>query len=209
MKRQQHWDQRYGATPVERLGWYRTHLERSLAWIDELSLPRDAAIIDVGAGASTLVDDLLDRGFTAITALDVSEQALAIARRRLGERSALVDWHIADITSVDLPEASFDLWHDRAVFHFLTDAGDRALYRRALERSLRPSGYLLIGVFSHHAPPRCSGLPVQRYSLEQLRAEFGPGFDLIADRSEPHVTPGGVEQPYVYALLQRRADGAC
>ncbi len=204
MNREQHWNQRYSTTPVERLGWYRTHLERSLAWIDELDLPSDASIIDVGAGASTLVDDLLARGFSDITALDVSREALAIARRRLGDDAQRIGWREADVTSADLPELAFDLWHDRAVFHFLTDEDDRRLYRRAVTRALRPSGYLLIGVFSPEAPPKCSGLPVQRYTLEQLESEFDEGFERIGDSGDLHITPGGVEQAYTYALFRRR-----
>ncbi len=204
MDREHHWNERYSTTPVERLGWYRAHLERSLGWIDDLDLPSDASIIDIGAGASTLVDDLLERGYGDITALDVSEEALRIAQKRLGENARRVDWRVADVTSVTFPEAAFDLWHDRAVFHFLTDESDRDLYRRTLELALRPSGHLLIGTFSPDAPPKCSGLPVQRYTHEQLVAEFASDFDPVKESSDLHVTPGGVEQPYVYALLKRR-----
>lgn len=204
MDRERHWNDRYSTTTVEKLGWFRVHLERSLQWIDELGLSHDASIIDIGAGASTLVDDLMERGFTDISALDVSAEALAITRKRLGEKAAGVEWYVADVTSAELPEASFDLWHDRAVFHFLTDEPDRDLYRQALSRALRPSGHLLIGVFSPEAPPKCSGLPVERYTLEQLEAEFSSDFELVREGSDPHVTPGGVEQPYVYALLKRR-----
>ena len=204
MDREQHWNDRYSTTIVEKLGWFRRHLERSLQWIDELGLPHDAPVIDIGAGASTLVDDLMERGFTDISALDVSAEALAITRKRLGESAHSAKWYVADVTTAELPEASFDLWHDRAVFHFLTDESDRDLYRRTLRWALRPTGYLLIGVFSPDAPAKCSGLPVERYSLEQLVAEFESDFDLVKESSDLHVTPGGVNQPYVYALLKRR-----
>lgn len=204
MDREKHWNDRYSTTPIERLGWYRMHLERSLKWIEELGLPSDASIVDVGAGASTLVDDLLARGFTDISALDVSREALAITRKRLGEKAEGIEWYVADVTSAELPEASFDLWHDRAVFHFLTDESDRDLYRQTLRHALRPSGHLLIGVFSPDAPAKCSGLPVERYTLEQLEAEFAGEFEIVGESGELHVTPGGVRQPYVYALFRRR-----
>ena len=203
MDRARHWNDRYSTTPIDRLGWYRTHLERSLEWIDEIDLPRDAPLIDVGAGASTLVDDLLDRGYSNLAALDVSGEALSIARARLGETAQRVSWQVGDVTSVELPAAAYDLWHDRAVYHFLTDPTDRVLYREALGRALRPSGYLMIGVFSPAAPAKCSGLPVRRYSLEQLESEFAGDFDLIDKSSDLHTTPGGVEQPYTYALFTR------
>lgn len=204
MDRSRHWNDRYRTTAVEKLGWFRTHLERSLQWIGQLGLADDAPIIDIGAGASTLVDDLLELGFTELHALDVSAEALAITRKRLGDKAQDIEWRVADVTSAELPEASFDLWHDRAVFHFLTNEGDRDLYRQTLRHTLRPSGYLLIGVFSPDAPPKCSGLPVQRYTLEQLEAEFSGDFEMISESSDLHVTPGGVQQPYVYALFRRR-----
>ncbi len=207
MDRQRHWNERYSTTPIERLGWYRNHLERSLRWIDDLDLARDSAIIDVGAGASTLVDDLLQRGFTDLSALDVSGEALAIARKRLGDKARQVDWLLADVTSADLADASIDLWHDRAVFHFLIDQADRDRYLETLRRCLRPGGHVLIGVFSPDAPPKCSGLPVQRYTLDELKSVFEGVCDLIDESRELHVTPGGIEQPYVYALLKRRDEG--
>ncbi len=206
MDRERHWNDRYSTTIVENLGWYRTHLERSLTWIDGLDMPRDASIIDVGAGASTLVDDLLDRGFTNITALDVSDAALTIARDRLADRAQQVTWHVGDVTIADLPKASFDLWHDRAVFHFLIDEADRTAYLEALRRALRPAGNVLIGTFSPDAPPKCSGLPVRRYTHDGLLSEFGDEFELIDQSADLHVTPGGVRQPYVYALLRRASE---
>ncbi len=206
MDRARHWNDRYSTTPIERLGWYRTHLERSLEWIEELDLPPDAPLIDVGAGASTLVDDLLERGHSNITALDVSEEALGIARTRLGDGAERVAWLVGDVTSTELPEASFELWHDRAVFHFLTEENDRKHYRRNLKRALRPSGFFLLGVFSPDAPPMCSGLPVRRYAYEQLVSEFALEFDPVRESRDLHVTPGGVEQPYTYVLFEARRD---
>ncbi|MDX1500232.1 MAG: class I SAM-dependent methyltransferase [Woeseiaceae bacterium] len=203
--RQRHWDEIYTGKPPERLGWYRPQLETPIAWIRELGLTRDAGLLDVGAGASTLIDDLVAAGFENLAALDISAQALAITRKRLGDSADRVNWIVGDITTVLLPAEAYALWHDRAVFHFLTDDGDRAAYLARLERSLKPRGHALIGVFAPEAPPTCSGLPVRRYSLDDLVATLGPGFRLELDRKELHVTPGGVEQMYLYAQFRRRA----
>ena len=204
MSRRAHWEQVYTGKPSDRLGWYRPRLETSLDWIRDLGLGPGAAIIDVGGGASTLVDHLLDDGFSDVTVLDVAAPALELVRARLGERSSLVTWLCGDITDVELAQDAYDLWHDRAVFHFLTEPDDRRRYRQNLERALRPGGHLVIGVFAPEAPPRCSGLPVQRYDLEQLLEEFGKNFTLLRQQKEPHVTPGGVEQMYLYCQLAYR-----
>lgn len=201
--RRDHWQEVYASKPSHRLGWYKPRLDTSLDWIVSLELPVNAPIIDIGCGASTLVDDLLERGFAEITALDVSENALDIVRERLREEASAIEWITADITKADLPHDSFLLWHDRAVFHFLTEAADRSRYRERMEAALNNAGHALIGVFTPEAPPRCSGLPVQRYALEDLVAELGPGFELVRHRHELHVTPGGVEQAYLYALFRK------
>ena len=203
MKRREHWQQVYGSKPPDRLGWYKPRLDTSLAWIRDLDLVADASIIDIGTGASTLVDDLLDAGFTDITLLDISEHALDAVRERLGERADMVEWIAADITEAELPPDGFRLWHDRAVFHFLTEPKDRSSYRERLEAALASGGYLLFGVFTPDAPPRCSGLPVQRYTLEDLVAELGPGFEVVRHQHETHMTPGGIEQAYLYALFRK------
>ena len=203
--RHEHWQDVYASKPPDRLGWYKPRLDTSLEWIGDLDLPADAPIIDIGCGASTLVDDLLDAGYSAITALDIAENALELMQRRLGNSADRVDWLAADITNADLPGDHFRLWHDRAVFHFLTEAGDRERYRERMASALASGGYLLIGLFTPEAPPRCSGLPVQRYTLEQLSAELGAGFEVIRHRHEPHITPGGVEQAYLYALFRKSA----
>ncbi len=203
MNRREHWQEVYGSKPPKRLGWYKPRLETSLEWIKGLELPSDAPIIDIGCGASTLVDDLLDEGFRAITALDISEHALDVVRERLGDKANAIEWIAADITEAELPRDNFQLWHDRAVFHFLTEAADRRRYRERMEAALANDGHVLIGVFNPEAPPRCSGLPVQRYALEDLVAELGPGFELVRHQHERHVTPGGVEQAYLYALFRK------
>ena len=189
----------YSSKPPDRLGWYKPRLQTSLKWIKTLGLEPDAAIIDVGGGASTLIDDLLDDGYTSITVLDIAEPALALLKERLGDKSAAVNWVCGDITKVvELPENAFALWHDRAVFHFLTETTDRERYRDNLCRALRPGGRLIIGTFAPEAPPKCSGLPVQRYDLELLRETLGGEFELQRHQKEMHVTPGGVEQMYLY-----------
>jgi SAM-dependent methyltransferase len=198
MGRREHWEQVYSSKPSDRLGWYKPRLQTSLEWISALGLDRGAPIIDVGGGASTLVDDLLDHGYTAITVLDLAEPALNIIKARLGERSTAVNWLCGDITELELPGKTFELWHDRAVFHFLTEPGDRERYRENLFRALRPGGHVIIGTFAPEAPPKCSGLPVQRYDLEALRETLGSEFELQRHKKELHVTPGGVEQMYLY-----------
>ena len=197
-----HWEQAY-ARPPEQLGWYRPHLESSLELISGAGLKPGSAIIDVGGGASTLVDDLLARGYERITVADLSAAALEHARARLGSRAAAVTWMPADILRAELPAGGYDLWHDRAVFHFLTSAEDRAAYIERLQHALAPQGQVVFGVFGPEAPPRCSGLDVRRYSAEMLRDEIGKGFVLAEQRDEPHTTPGGVAQRYVYCRFTR------
>ena len=164
---------------------------------------RDAPIIDVGGGASTLIDDLLDAGYRSITVLDISEKALLSAKARLGKKAGLVKWLDGDIISVDLPSHSYELWHDRAAFHFLTVLEQQRKYRNNLLKALKPGGHLIIGTFAPEAPPKCSGLPVQRYSAKQLGDTLGGEFELKRHHKELHITPGGVEQMYLYCLFRR------
>jgi SAM-dependent methyltransferase len=202
MGRREHWEAVYSSKPSERLGWYKPRLQTSLEWIATLGPGTDAPIIDVGGGASTLIDDLLDNGYSSITVLDIAEPALDLLRTRLGDKGAAVNWLCGDITGIDLPENAFELWHDRAVFHFLTEAADRERYKQNLYRALRPGGYLIIGTFAPEAPPKCSGLPVQRYDLDLLRETLGREFELQRHQQEMHVTPGGVEQMYLYCAFR-------
>ncbi len=203
MTPKQHWEQVYSTRLAEKLGWYRPHLETSFAWIEELELDRSAPIIDVGGGASTLVDDLVDADYESLTVLDISEQALEVARKRLGRQSELVMWLAVDATEYALPGERFDVWHDRAALHFLVDEADRNRYRENLCNALRPGGYAIIGVFSPEAPPKCSGLPVQRYDHDALAAFLGDAFTLDRHTTEMHVTPGGVEQLYQYTRFRK------
>lgn len=204
MNQRKHWEEVYMNKPADKLGWYEPHLQISLKWIKELGLSKDARIIDVGGGASTLIDDLLLDNNTAVTVLDLSGKALSAARERLDIRAETVTWLTGDITSIDLPEDYYDLWHDRAVFHFLTTPLQREQYRGNLLKALKPGGYLIIGTFAPEAPPKCSGLPVQRYSVEQLQNTLGDEFELQQHLKELHVTPGGVDQMYLYCQFRRK-----
>lgn len=205
MSPKEHWDQVYSSKTTEKLGWFAPHLKTSFSWITQLGLAPDAPIIDVGAGASTLVDDLLDAGYQSITVLDLSRQALSLAKARLANRADLVSWIEGDVTATDLPAAHFELWHDRAVFHFLIEPEQQRTYRDQLLKSLKAGGHLIIGTFAPEAPPKCSGLPVQRYSPELLRSTLGEEFELQRQHNELHVTPGGTEQMYLYCQFRRVA----
>jgi SAM-dependent methyltransferase len=152
-----HWEQVYSTKLTEKVGWYEPHLQTSLSWIKELGLPEDAPIIDIGGGASTLVDDLWDAGYRSITVLDISEKALSMIKARLGKRTDLISWLEGDITEVDLPTNRYELWHDRAVFHFLIALEQQRKYRDNLLKALRQGGHLIIGTFAPEAPPKCSG----------------------------------------------------
>jgi SAM-dependent methyltransferase len=204
MDRKEHWEDVYSSKPSDRLGWYKPRLQTSLDRIRGLQLAPDAPIIDVGAGASTLIDDLLALGHTDITVLDISDKALSLLRNRLGDAASKINWIVSDVTAVELPDRRFELWHDRAAFHFLTEPHQQQQYRRNLREALMPGGHLLIGTFAPEAPPKCSGLPVQRYDRELLTETFGAEFELIDHHKEMHVTPGGVEQMYLYCHFQRR-----
>lgn len=202
MERKDHWENVYSTKSPDRVGWYKPRLETSLDWIASLRLASDAPIIDIGGGASTLADDLLDAGYRDVTVLDIADSALEVSKARLGERAGLIDWIVGDVTELTLPEDRFLLWHDRAVFHFLVDAEDQRRYRAQAAAALRPGGYLMIGTFAPEAPPTCSGLPVERCDRDGLVRKFGAGFDLLRHHKEMHVTPGGVEQMYLYALFR-------
>lgn len=203
MREKNHWERIYATRPAEKLGWYAPHLQISLRWIKGLCLADKAPIIDIGGGVSTLVDDLVDSGHQAITVLDISDKALDSVKVRLGKKAERIRWISADITSVAMPKHSYELWHDRAVFHFLTEPARQQKYRENLLKALKPGGYVIIGTFAPEAPPRCSGLPVLRYSPDELEATLGPEFELKRHRKVLHTTPGGVEQMYLFCLFRK------
>ena len=197
-----HWETVYRTKRPTEVSWYQPEATLSLALIRRAVPDLSARVIDVGGGASTLVDGLLHAGYSNLSVLDLSATALDEARRRLGDATSRVQWLEADVLSAALPEAAFDLWHDRAVFHFLTNASDRAAYLAQVRRAVRPGGHVLIATFAEDGPLKCSGLPVARYSAEALHHEFDGGFELIDRARELHVTPGGVTQSFQYCLCR-------
>ena len=203
MKREDHWQKVYQTRAADAVSWYRPHLGVSLELLETAGMSADSRLIDVGGGASTLVDDLVSRGLKGITVLDVSEAALAVARQRLGEHARNVRWLVADVLEAELPEDGFDLWHDRAVLHFLTDASDAARYAVVAARAVPIGGHAVIGGFAPDGPEKCSGLPVARRSATDIAAVLAPAFRLLTTRAERHITPAGAEQSFAYALLRR------
>ncbi len=204
MNRQQHWDAAYRSKSETEVSWYQPHLERSLRLIQDCGVGAGGRLIDAGGGASTLVDDLLEAGFLQVTVLDVSESAIEGVSSRLGSRASSVNWIIGDVLTVDLPTAHYDLWHDRAVFHFLTSKDERATYVQRLRDSLQARGQLVIATFGPDGPRQCSGLDVVRYSVESLQSELGSGLQLVATEAELHRTPSGAKQSFVYCRFRRR-----
>lgn len=205
MSKTEHWEEIYTTKSSHKVGWYTPRLETSMNWITELKLAAESPIIDVGGGASTLVDDLLASGHKNLTVLDLSERAMQLTKERLGKQSDTVTWLQGDVTEVELPPRYYNLWHDRAVFHFLIEPEMQQKYRKAILGALKKDGFFIIAAFSPDAPPQCSGLPVQRYTSEQLSKMFGTEFELKCHQYEKHHTPSGTEQAYVYCLFQRTA----
>lgn len=202
MDREKHWQAVYETKRESEVSWYAPHLAESLRLIREVA-PPTARIIDVGGGASTLVDDLLAEGYRAITVLDIAEAALSATRKRLGEQAAQVSFVVSDVTRAALPAAAYDVWHDRAVFHFLTEPSDRRAYLSVLQASLAPDGYVVMATFSRSGPQKCSGLPVARYDAASLQSELGSGFVLETSMERAHVTPAGREQQFLIARFRR------
>jgi SAM-dependent methyltransferase len=196
--KKEYWENIYQSKDSSNVSWYAPHLANSVQIIETISASLDANIIDVGGGASTLVDDLLDRGYRSISVLDLSQKALLVAKQRLGKRAATVTWIVGDATRTVLPPAAYNLWHDRAVFHFLTDPADRLLYVENVLRAVRPGGHVIIATFGPKGPERCSGLDIVRYDSEGLHREFGSAFVKLGSLLEQHVTPWGTEQEFIY-----------
>jgi SAM-dependent methyltransferase len=198
MHTQTHWDKIYTEKAPDQVSWYRPHLEASLALIEEASVGPTASLIDVGAGESTLVDDLLVRGYSNLTVLDISQAAIAASRKRLGDTAERVRWLVSDITQTELKPSAYDVWHDRAVFHFLTAEADRRAYVRQVVSSVRRGGHVIVSAFGPEGPTRCSGLDVVRYDAESMHAEFGANFRLISSSRQLHETPFGTTQQFLY-----------
>ena len=194
----EHWERVYAAKKPHEFSWYQPHLAMSLRFIADATSNRGASIIDVGGGESTLVDDLLARGYTDVTVLDLSETAIHVAKERLGTDAGRVKWLHGDVTIYPLPSQHFDIWHDRAVFHFLTDSADRAAYVRQVARSVKIGGHIIVATFGPEGPTQCSGLDVVRYNPKGLHEQFGSRFELIGHASEAHKTPAGTVQQFIY-----------
>lgn len=203
MQPKDHWERVYSTKATDAVSWFQEHAEHSLRLIQRTDVPLSAAIIDVGGGASTLVDDLLAGGYSNLTVLDLSAAALAAAKRRLGALSSNVQWLEANITNVSLPANAYDVWHDRAVFHFLTDPEERRAYVQTVLRAVKPGGYVIVATFAEDGPTQCSGLPVMRYSANELHAQFGESFALLQQEKEAHRTPSGGIQQFVYCYCRK------
>lgn len=199
---QTHWERIYTEKAPNAVSWYRPHLETSLELIERVAVDRSSSIIDVGGGESTLVDDLLAGGYEEITVLDISRTAIDANRKRLGDASERVHWLVADITRSDLPPSRYDVWHDRAVFHFLTAPGDRDAYVRQVARAVKHGGYVIVSTFGPEGPTKCSGLEVVRYDAESLHREFGVKFRLLGSSKEEHQTPFGTTQQFLYCYCR-------
>ena len=200
--RETHWQSVYGRRPTDEVSWYQSHPDTSLSLIRSCQLEKNAALIDVGAGASVLVDHLLDEGYLDVTVLDIAKAALDLSRRRLSARADQVRWQVADVTEYS-PDRSYDLWHDRAVLHFLVEPEQRAAYRAALKQALKPGRYLVVGTFAMDGLTKCSGLEIVQYDVAKLLDLLGPEFILREEQQEAHVTPAGAIQQFAWFVLQR------
>jgi len=201
-----HWEKVYRTKQPTEVSWYRPHLEVSLELIERAAPSRDAAIIDVGAGESTLVDDLLARGYRNLHALDLSSTALDVAKARLGSNAGKVEWLCGDVRTYAFVPHRYDVWHDRAVFHFLTEANDRLAYVRQVAVAVKPGGHVIVATFGPEGPTKCSGLDVARYDPKALHSEFGDAFRLVEHRTELHQTPMGSTQQFTYCYCKIAED---
>lgn len=200
--RQAHWQDVYTKKGEFQVSWYQDRPAISLRLIEAIGVKPGSAIIDIGGGASRLVDALLEKGYRDVTVLDLSESAVSIAKARLGQAAAAANWVIADVTRWE-PKRNYDLWHDRAAFHFLTEPSDRAAYVDRLKTALRPGGHAIIGTFALDGPERCSGLPVVRYDAAQLLTTLGSSFELVQQHRDDHKTPWGTVQHFQFSAFRR------
>ena len=195
-----HWEGVYATKAPTQVSWYQTNPAISLELIAAIGIGQADKIIDVGGGASVLVDRLLSQGFQNLTVLDIAAKALDDAKERLGSRATAVKWIVADVTEFEFSE-KYKLWHDRAVFHFLTDKNDRMKYVQNMDKALNPGGYVIIAAFSMEGPLKCSGLDIERYSPEKMQNELGASFEFVKFLDETHTTPAGKEQKFIYCYF--------
>lgn len=203
MDKKTHWEDIYNEKKPDQVSWYKPHLDLSLRILANAGLNPSSRVVDVGAGASTLVDDLIGFGVKSLAVLDISREALAVSKARLGQQANSVEWIESDITQAKLHKAHYDIWHDRAVFHFLTNAEDRRRYVAVMTEALKPQGQLVMATFSLEGPPRCSGLDIVRYSPQTLHAELGKDFRLAEALEEEHQTPFNTTQKFIYCRFQK------
>ncbi len=197
-----HWEKVYATKAPEAVSWYRPHLETSLALIERAATGSSASIIDVGGGESTFVDDLLARGYENITVLDVSQIAIDVTKKRLRLAAEQIHWLVADVTDAQLEQGAYDVWHDRAVFHFLTASEHRAAYVRQVGHTVKPGGHVIISTFGPEGPTKCSGLDVVRYDAESLHEQSGVRFRLVKSSKELHRTPFGITQQFLFCYCK-------
>ena len=202
--RKSHWETVYTTKGENEVSWFQENPSPSLELIDLAGPTPASAIVDIGGGASRLVDGLVARGFKRVTVLDISEAALDAAKARLGERASQVEWIVADVTKWH-PAQAFDIWHDRAAFHFLTDAADRSAYVARMKQAVKPGGHVIIGTFALDGPEKCSGLPVNRYDAASLAGELGEGLELVDSRRHDHSTPWNSAQRFQFCIFRRTA----
>jgi 2-polyprenyl-3-methyl-5-hydroxy-6-metoxy-1,4-benzoquinol methylase len=202
VERQAHWENVYQTKREGEVSWFQDSPAISLDLIRATGVGRNASIIDIGGGASRLPDALLEAGFSSITVLDLSEKAMQVSQSRLGERGATIKWIAADVT-IWQPSEIYDVWHDRAAFHFLTDPKDQVAYAERVSRAVRSGGHVIIGTFAPDGPERCSGLPVVRHDAASIAAVFGPSFALVETRGHEHRTPAGAIQRFQFSRFQR------
>ena len=198
MEPQSHWERIYQTKSPLETSWFEPHLKTSIDWIEAACPDRSASIIDVGGGESTLADDLLARQFRALTVLDIAAAAIGKSRDRLGPGARSIHWLVGDVTDVSLPPRAYDVWHDRAVFHFFTDPERRSAYVRQVRSALKIGGHLVLATFGPQGPEKCSGLPTQRYDAESLHRELGRDFHMVRSSVVEHVTPFGTTQQFLY-----------
>jgi 2-polyprenyl-3-methyl-5-hydroxy-6-metoxy-1,4-benzoquinol methylase len=197
-----HWEKVYKTKAPDTVSWYLAHLETSLALIERTGASLSSSVIDVGGGESTLADDLVSRGYQNVTVLDISETAINVSKRRMGEAADRVHWLVADVLATELTPIAFDVWHDRAVFHFLTTMEQRLAYVQNVARSVKCGGHVIVSTFGPEGPTKCSGLEVMRYDANSLHHQFGARFRLIESSQELHATPQGATQQFLYCYCR-------
>lgn len=202
VEEKQHWEKVYETKAADAVSWYQPHLEKSLQLILSSAPSRTAQIIDVGGGESTLVDDLINAGYGNISVLDISQKAIDVCKNRLGDKSSSVTWLAANILKAELPEKFYDVWHDRAVFHFLTSEAQRLEYVHQVAKAVKTGGHVIVATFGPQGPEKCSGLTTMRYDADALHNEFGTRFRLVESATEMHNTPFGTTQQFLYCYCK-------